>query len=60
MPKGIRSAQYLVLAIEDLLSYSEGRVSTSNKTKAVCRYISEKKLQEVMADGLLIIYSFQM
>jgi hypothetical protein len=39
MPKGVRSAQYLVLAIEDLSSYSKGRALTSNKTEAVCRFI---------------------
>ena len=41
MPKGVRGAQYLVLAIEDLSSYSKGRALTSNKTEAVCRFIME-------------------
>jgi hypothetical protein len=39
MPKEVRGARYLVLAIEDLLSYSEGRALTSNKTEAICRFI---------------------
>ena len=41
MPKGIRGAKYLVLAIEDLSSYIEGRALTTNKTEAVCRFVLE-------------------
>ena len=41
MPNGVRGAKFLVLAIEDLSSYSEGRALTSNKTEGVCRFIME-------------------
>ena len=41
MPKGIRGAKYLVLAIEDLSSYIEGRALTTNKTEAVCTFVLE-------------------
>jgi hypothetical protein len=41
MPKGVRGAKYLVLAIEDLSSYIEGRALTTNKTEAICRFVLE-------------------
>lgn len=41
MPKGVRGAKFLVLAIEDLSSYIEGRALTTNKTEAVCRFVLE-------------------
>jgi hypothetical protein len=41
MPNGVRRAKFLVLAIEDLSSYNEGRALTSNKTEGVCRFIME-------------------
>jgi hypothetical protein len=41
MPNGVRCAQYLVLAIKDLLLYNKGRALTSNKTEAICRFIME-------------------
>jgi hypothetical protein len=45
LPKGVRGARYLVLAIEDLLSYSKGRALISNKTEAICRFI----IKDIMA-----------
>jgi hypothetical protein len=39
MLNGVRGAKFLILAIEDLSSYSKGRAFTSNKTKGVYRFI---------------------
>jgi len=41
MPRGVRGAKYLALAIEDLSSYTEGRALSTNKTEAVCRFVME-------------------
>jgi hypothetical protein len=41
MPKQVRGAEYLVLAIEDFFSYSKGRELTSNKIEAIYRFIME-------------------
>jgi len=41
MPPGVRGANFLVLAREELSSYVEGRALSSNKTEAVCRFVLE-------------------